>query len=158
MIRKYSEKDKSALVNLFRLNTPQFFDPSEEKDFIHYLDYETEDYFVLEQNDQIIGCGGINYFPQQNTARLSWDMIHPDYKRQSLGKLLTEHRLKHIRKNSGIDRVVVRTTQLVYKFYERMGFQLQKVENDFWAKGFDLYQMELDVRILDVRCETRNEY
>jgi hypothetical protein len=37
----------------------------------------------------------------------------------------------------------VRTTQLVYPFYQKLGFEIRKSEPDFWAPGFDLVEMEL---------------
>ena len=37
----------------------------------------------------------------------------------------------------------LRTTQLAFQFYEKMGFELDKTKKDFWAKGFDLYQMKM---------------
>ena len=55
MIRKYTKKDKSVLIELLRQNTPQYFDPSEESEFEYYLDSEVEDYFVYENNTKIIG-------------------------------------------------------------------------------------------------------
>jgi ribosomal protein S18 acetylase RimI-like enzyme len=30
----------------------------------------------------------------------------------------------------------------VYKFYEKQGFELMEVKEDFWAKGFDMYMMK----------------
>lgn len=39
--------------------------------------------------------------------------------------------------------IVVRTTQLVYGFYEKRSFKLEKVEKDYWAKNYDFYQMQL---------------
>jgi len=32
MIRRYSHKDKIKVIDLFRRNTPKYFDPSEEAD------------------------------------------------------------------------------------------------------------------------------
>lgn len=141
MIRLYNHSDKSELINLIRLNTPNYFHPSEEKDFIHYLDNEIEDYFVLEENGKIIGTGGINYFPEKKLARLSWDMVHPNYHGKGLGSEITKFRIDHIRKNTVINAIEVRTSQLVFKYYQKMGFELEKIEKDYWAKGFDLYQM-----------------
>ncbi|RDV13836.1 N-acetyltransferase [Pontibacter diazotrophicus] len=143
MIRAYTSKDKEELVALLRLNTPQYFDESEEADFIEYLDNRLEDYFVVEDNREIIGSGGINYFPESKLACISWDMVHPNFQGRGVGKQLTLHRIEHIKKNPAINLIVVRTTQLVYKFYEKMGFDLEKTEKDFWAKGFDLYQMQM---------------
>jgi N-acetylglutamate synthase-like GNAT family acetyltransferase len=145
MIREYRKEDKKELVEILRLNTPQYFDETEEQDFIDYLDNELEDYFVVEEKGQVIGSGGVNYFPESNSARISWDMIHPDFHGKGLGKLLTLHRISHLRKTPNLKQIIVRTTQLTYKFYEKMGFELEKTEKDYWAKGFDLYQMKIDV-------------
>jgi ribosomal protein S18 acetylase RimI-like enzyme len=40
-----------------------------------------------------------------------------------------------------ITTIMVRTSQLAYKFYEKNGFILKEIEKDYWAKGFDLYSM-----------------
>ncbi|SEA20432.1 GNAT family N-acetyltransferase [Psychroflexus halocasei] len=146
MIRKYLNSDKPKIIELLRKNTPQYFDSSEEKDFEYYLDNEIEDYFVCEVNSEIIGAGGINYFTEQNLARISWDMIDPNSQGNGIGKKLTQYRINHLKEKENIELIVVRTTQLVCKFYEKMGFELEKVEKDFWAKGFDLYQMEMNIK------------
>ncbi len=143
MIRSYTSKDKQAVMALLRLNIPQNFDVSEENDFADYLDHHVEEYFVVEENGNIIGAGGINYFMDAQTARISWDMIHPDFQGKGIGTLLTKYRIDQIKKNPGIQVVVVRTTQLAYPFYEKIGFVLEKTEKDYWAKGFDLYYMTL---------------
>jgi N-acetylglutamate synthase-like GNAT family acetyltransferase len=146
MIRKYLNSDKPKIIELLRKNTPQYFDSSEEKDFENYLDNEIEDYFVYEINSEIIGAGGINYFTEQKLARISWDMIDPNSQGNGIGKKLTQYRINHLKEKENIELIVVRTTQLVCKFYEKMGFELEKIEKDFWAKGFDLYQMEMNIK------------
>jgi len=143
MIREYKHKDKLKIIELLRQNTPEYFDSSEENDFVNYLNNEIEDYFVYEENSKIIGAGGINYFPEERLARISWDMIDPKSQGNGIGKKLTQYRINHLNENPKIDLIIVRTTQLVYKFYEKMGFELEKVEKDFWAKNFDLYQMRM---------------
>lgn len=142
-IRPYIQNDKVAVIELLRSNTPTFFAPAEEKDLIAYLDKEIEDYFVVEENSKIIAAAGINYFPKEKTACISWDIIKPESQGKGIGKKLTEHRINYLNKNFKIDLIFVRTTQLVYKFYEKMGFKLMKVEKNYWAKNFDLYYMEL---------------
>ena len=134
------------MIELLSANTPDFFDLSEEKDLKVYLEKEVEDYFVVEENHELIGAGGINYFPEERTARISWDIVKPDSQGKGIGKKLTEYRLNHLKNNNKVDLIVVRTTQLVFKFYEKMGFKLMKVEKDFWAKGFDLYLMEITTK------------
>ncbi|MCX7547239.1 GNAT family N-acetyltransferase [Xanthomarina sp. F1114] len=146
MIRKYLTKDKPRLIELLRQNTPEYFDVSEEGDYINYLDNKIEDYYVYEENSIILGAGGINYFHKEKIARISWDLVASDSHGKGIGKKLTQFRIDHINKNRKIEVIVVRTTQLAYKFYEKMGFELEFVEPDFWAKHFDLYQMKLKTK------------
>ncbi|WP_313807078.1 GNAT family N-acetyltransferase [Flavobacterium sp.] len=146
MIRAYQEDDFDTLVAVLKLNVPDYFAPSEVDDFIEYLNHETEDYFVAIEAGKLIGSGGINYFYDDKTARISWDLIHPQYQGKGIGKKLLQHRLELLRNNPNIETVAVRTSQFAYPFYEKSGFVLVKTEKDFWAEGFDLYQMTLKVK------------
>lgn len=146
MIRPYKSQDKNKLIELLRFNIPEFFEVSEEEDFIDYLDNHLESYFVIEKGEGIVGSGGINYFEDEGIARISWDIIHPEYHREGYGGKLIQHRIVEIKKNKNIHLIVVRTSQLAYQFYQKMGFTLKKIEKDFWAKGFDLYQMTLSIK------------
>ena len=143
MIRAYSPEEKEHLLNLIRLNTPKYFDPSEEVGLVSYLDNETEDYFVVEENDIIIGCGGINYSEEENAVVISWDIIHPEHQGKGIGRKLLEYRINLVKENSEYKTIVVRTSQLTDKFYEKLGFKLEFIEKDYWAEGYDLYQMKL---------------
>ncbi len=147
MIRRYTKNDKPKLIELLRQNTPQYFAVSEESDFENYLDKEVEDYFVYEEKSQIIGAGGINYFLSEKLARISWDIIDPKSQGKGIGKQLAQFRINHLKKNPEIEIISVRTSQFAYKFYEKMGFELEKVEKDFWAKNFHLYQMKMKNKI-----------
>ena len=143
MIRKYTTKDKSRVLELFRLNTPNYFDASEEADFIKYLDHEVEDYFVYEQNSKILGAGGINYFLEEKVACISWDIIDPKWQGRGIGKKLIQFRINHINENPKIEIIRVRTSQYAFQFYGKMGFELDKIEKNYWAKNFDLYLMQM---------------
>lgn len=146
MIRAYTAKDKKSVIELLRLNTPVFFHPEEEQLFLDYLDHHAQNYFVVEEDGIIIGAGGINYFVEDKTARISWDMIHPDAQGRGFGSTLTQYRIDRIKENPAVEVIVVRTTQHACHFYQKLGFTLIKTEQDFWAKGFDLYQMELKIK------------
>lgn len=143
MIRPYTPADKEQLLYLLRLNTPAYFAAAEERDFAEYLEKHLEAYFVVEKGGKLIGAGGINYFPEDGVARISWDVIHPNFQGKGVGRQLLQHRINLIRQMPGIHLVIVRTTQLVYRFYEKAGFALEKTEKDFWAKDLDLYQLQL---------------
>lgn len=145
MIRPYIKDDKEKVIGLLRLNTPLYFHSSEEHDLLAYLEQDADHYFVVEEAGEIIGSGGFNLFPEQKTARISWDIIHPAHHGKGIGKQLTLYRINEIRHNHAVELITVRTTQLVYRFYEKLGFELVKTEKDFWAKGFDLYQLNMPI-------------
>ncbi|MBC5992076.1 GNAT family N-acetyltransferase [Pontibacter cellulosilyticus] len=148
MIRPYLPEDKAQLVALLQLNIPQYFAETEEADFVEYLDKHLEDYFVFEDENKILGAGGINYFYDTNLTRISWDIVHPEHQGKGIGRKLLTHRINHIKAIPSIKTIQVRTSQLVYRFYEKMGFDLELVDKDYWAKGFDLYQMKMPLNTL----------
>lgn len=145
IIRPYIVADRQALIAMLRLNTPQYFAPEEEEEFIDYLNNKREDYFVVEEAGQVIGAGGLNNFDNNTWVRISWDLVHPDFQGRGVGKALTLFRIEEVRKRTTVRLIQVRTSQLVYPFYEKLGFELEKVEKDFWAQGFDLYQMKMEI-------------
>ena len=142
-MRKYTKKDKSTLLELLRQNTPSSFSPSSSLPFINSLDHELEDYFVYEVNAKIIGAGGVNYFLDDKSARISWDIVDSKSQGRGVGKKLTQYRINHLNGISKVKIIRVRTSQHAYKFYEKMGFELEKMEKDYWAKNFDLYLMQM---------------
>jgi ribosomal-protein-alanine N-acetyltransferase len=142
-IRNYRKEDKEVVLNLFRLNVPLYFSPSEQEELLYFLDHEIELYFVLEIEGKIVGSGGINFSGDETHAKISWDFLHPEYQGKSLGTKLLKHRLDILQKMDKVKTITVRTSQLAYRFYEKSGFKLKEVVTDYWAKGFDLYRMEL---------------
>lgn len=141
-IREYKNNDRSAVINLLRLNTPKYFAFDEEADLNNYLDYEIELYYVLSLDGRIIGCGGINFADDHSIGKISWDMVHPEFQGKSLGTKLLKYRIEKLQSIESIKKISVRTSQITYKFYEKQGFHLKEVKKDFWAKGFDMYSME----------------
>ncbi|MBI1838385.1 MAG: GNAT family N-acetyltransferase [Flavobacteriia bacterium] len=142
-IRAYSASDKNEIVNLIQLNTPQYFSIEEESELIHYLDHELELYYVIEFNSKIVGSGGINFSDDKKIGKISWDILHPEFQGKSLGKKLVQYRIEQLKQIESIQKIIVRTSQLVYKFYEKQGFELQEIIENYWADGFDLYSMTL---------------
>lgn len=143
-VRPYDQVDKEPVLELLRLNTPAFFATEEEKQFLLYLENEIELYYVVELNGNIVGCGGIN-FADNKTAKISWDMLHPGHQGKSIGTALVKMRIEKLRSLPNIDTIVVRTSQHVFRFYEKQGFKLKYTIRDYWAPGFDLYFMELSI-------------
>lgn len=146
IIHPYSSQNFVDVMQLIKLSTPHYFAPEETSDFEHYLKHEIEQYFVIEVKQHIIGCGGVNFENNFTTAKISWDLIHPDYQGKGYGRLLLEHRLQLLRAMPTINCVMVRTSQHAFRFYEKSGFVLQEVQPNYWAEGYDMYMMEFPIR------------
>lgn len=144
-IKIYDQKDKDQLIQILRLNTPANFAEVEELDFLHYLENELEVFLVILCDKKIVGCGGINFVNNGKTARISWDILHPDYQRIGLGKQLLKYRINLITETYSVDEIEVRTSQMAYKFYKQQDFELIKIDRDYWAEGYDLYYMKYNV-------------
>lgn len=142
IIRSYLSNDRDSLMTIMRLNVPDYFAESEIADFEYYLTHEIDQYFVIELNGELIGGGGINIDQAGKKAKISWDLLHPEFQNQGFGRELLQYRLNLLNEMKDLERINVRTSQLVYPFYEKNGFVLKEIKKDFWAKGFDLYDMD----------------
>jgi ribosomal protein S18 acetylase RimI-like enzyme len=100
---------------------------------------------VIEKNHRIVGCGGINLNIEKQFGIISWGMIHPDFFGQKLGSQLLEHRISFLKNNYNLQKIIVRTSQLVFPFYQKHGFELKEIHPDFWSKGLDMYLMEIEL-------------
>ncbi|MEP7110570.1 MAG: GNAT family N-acetyltransferase [Ferruginibacter sp.] len=144
-IRKYHDSDINSIIDLLRLNTPDYFSPTEEKDLVDYLNNHSGNYYIIEVENKILGCGGFNLTDDAEIVRISWDIIHPQSQGKGIGSELTKFRIQRIKEIEGIKTISVRTSQLVYKFYERFGFEIKEIARNYWADGFDLYRMDCDI-------------
>lgn len=144
-IRTYNTSDKVRVIELFRLNTPAYFSPNEEKDLVFYLENELEAYYLLEHENVVVGCGGINFSDNKERAIISWDFIHPDMQGKGFGTALLRYRIEQIKNIHSVKIITVRTSQMAFKFYEKSGFVLKEIVKDYWDKGFDLYRMAKDI-------------
>lgn len=140
-IREYKAADKDNVIAILKLNVPAYFAESEIKDLEDYLENNLEKYFVAVIENQIIGAGGINFEDNGKTAKISWDFIDPKFHGKGLGQSLLKYRIDLVKSIDNSITIMVRTSQLAYKFYEKNGFILQEIEKDYWAKGFDLFNM-----------------
>ncbi|HEX8574826.1 MAG TPA: GNAT family N-acetyltransferase [Flavobacterium sp.] len=140
-IRAYTPLDETALLQILKLNIPTYFAETEINDLKVYLNTKVESYFVVELNNQIVGSGGINFLDNYQEARISWDVIDPEYQGRGIGKELLNYRLEILKSMESIKIISVRTSQLVYRFYEKNGFVVKEKIKDYWAEGFDMYTM-----------------
>lgn len=147
-IRKHRESDRERILELLRLNTPEYFSPDEEEDLVYYLDNHADNYYVLEISNIIVGCGGFNLSEDGETGRISWDIIDTRYQGKGYGSILTKFRIEKMKEIDTIKTISVRTSQLVYPFYEKFGLKIREIVKDYWAEGFDLYRLDSTIDLI----------
>ncbi|MCS3552932.1 MULTISPECIES: GNAT family N-acetyltransferase [unclassified Sphingobacterium] len=143
LIRAYELRDRDVVLNIMQENIPAYFAQDEKEDLKYYLDFEMQQFFVLEVDNRVVACSGITVEPEENRAVICWDMVLPAEQGKGYGKKLLEHRIAILKELKTIDRIIVRTSQRTYLFYQKNGFVLNQIVKDYWAKDFDLYSMEL---------------
>ena len=147
-IREYRAEDKNRIIAVLRLNTPAFFSPSEEDDLIFYLDNYAQNYFVVEVDGVIEACGGFNLSDDGEIGKISWDIVNPQCQGKGIGTALTQYRIDKLKNMEGIKIISARTSQHVFKFYEKFGLELREIIKDYWAEGFDLYRLDNEIQLL----------
>lgn len=124
-IRPYLPRDRDACLAVFDSNAPEFFTVGQRPAFEDFLDGTdldgtTRAYFVMEQDGAILGCGG--YVLGNADAHLMWGMIHRDWHKRGLGRLLLMFRLREIGK-AGAAMVRVEAPTRIAPFFERLGLK-----------------------------------
>jgi ribosomal-protein-alanine N-acetyltransferase len=151
-IRPYVPADRAACLAIFEGNMPRYFALGEWSDFARWLDAQdagqlaypenlAEPYFVVEDNRQVIACGGFCAHRRQLVVGLAWGMVRHDLHRQGIGRTLLEHRLQLAHTHYPAYAVVLDTSQHSYPFFERLGFRVMRIIPDGYGPGLDRYDM-----------------
>ncbi|MCT4639464.1 MAG: GNAT family N-acetyltransferase [Bacteroidales bacterium] len=145
MIREYRVSDREELLDVFKLNIPKYFDPKEVDDFLEYLDDHGDTYLTIEKDNKIVGGVGYIFNDSDKSGQITWIFLHPEYTDHGLGKQAVEHCITLLKSNSEIVKLVVTTSQLAFRFFEKFGFNLIRTEKDYWGSGLDLFLMEIQL-------------
>ena len=122
IIRSAQKQDFKFLSKIFSLNVPKYFDKKELDDFKKYFNSKNlESYFIIESQGKIVGGGGYAY-ENMKTARICWLFIDPNYHGFGFGKKLVNYCIKILKNNRKLSVIEVETSNLTYKFYEKLKF------------------------------------
>jgi N-acetylglutamate synthase-like GNAT family acetyltransferase len=150
-IKSYLPEYKQALLNIFISNMPLYFAEEELPLFDAFLDRDALDrgtYNIIFKDNEIVGCGGIALNPATKYTNephviMTWGMVDNKHHKEGFGKELLLHRIEQAKELYPGIKIALGTTQHTYQFFEKYGFKTVFYEKDHWAKGLDLYQMEL---------------
>ena len=156
IIREFVKADKEECIKAFKSNVPVYFTEDEVNDFERFLDtYSTQlikttirrtYYYVVVLDAKIIGSGGFGDKENNGVISLAWGLIHTNYHKKGFGKKLFLYRLEKLKHLYVNPQVVLDTTQHTYTFFEKMGFVITKITEDFYTKGMHRYDMILETK------------
>ena len=145
IIRTAQKQDFKFLSKIFSLNIPKYFDKKELNDFKKYFNSKNlESYFIIESQGNVVGGGGYAY-ENMKTARICWLFIDPNYHGFGFGKKLVNYCIKILKNNRRLNVIEVETSNLTYKFYEKLNFKIVYIKKDYWPNNDDLYFMKIDL-------------
>ena len=142
--RSYRASDQARILKIFESNCPKYFDPNDKKYLIEFLEnWTNEDYLVVINNGNIIGCGG--HYVKEDSFGIAWVM----FERESIGHrhlLNTSDQFygkieDNIRKENLVLPIKVNTTQLMEKLFNRYGFKTYEIIENGFGDGLDEYKM-----------------
>ncbi len=140
-IRLYTEEDYLPCLGIFDSNVPGYFAVTERIEFEQFLRMPNADFFVVEREGIVIGCGGC--YVRDAVGRLCWGMIDNASHRRSVGSALLAWRLDRLFLDHGVSKTGLDTSQLSAPFFSRFGFEVDRVEQDGYAPGIDCVSMHL---------------
>lgn len=147
-LRPYTPSDKTTCLAIFQANTPQFFAVHEQAEFADFLDRQPCPYFVVEQNDEIVGCGGYFVHEPKRIVGLTWGMVRQELHQRGIGKYLLLARLHDVCNQNVIDddhpmTVLMDTSQHSKGFFEKFGFVVTHFTENGYAPGLHRYELAL---------------
>ena len=142
VIRYFDNADKAQLMKIFNLNVPIYFAAGEANDFDQYLKCHSQTYLTVEDRGEIIGGTGYYIDHLDGSGRITWIFFHPMAKGNGLGREVVNYCLKILKAHPSVKKLVVSTSQYAFKFFEKFGYELVKIEKEYWGPGLDLYLME----------------
>jgi N-acetylglutamate synthase-like GNAT family acetyltransferase len=156
VIRAYNKNDKGSCLAAFKSNVPKYFTEEEMGDFENFLvrienvDVDNNSithYFVVEYDQNVIGCGGFGDKDGKEIITLAWGLIHNKFHNKGYGKALLVYRLEQIKQLYPELPLVLDTTQYSHSFFEKYGFRTIKITKNYYCIGMHRYDMEFKASI-----------
>ena len=138
----YKNKYFDKCLLIFKTNIPVFFDPQEEELFRHYLLQESINYYILfNKKNRLVAAGGYGYNKTTKSVDLTWGLVNFKLHNKGFGTALMNYRLNQINREFQNIRITLNTSQKTFEFYEKFGFQTQKITKNYYGIGLDRYDM-----------------
>ena len=144
-LRPYTGAERERCMAIFQSNIPPYFFQNEEKAFADFLDVPNCPYYVAERSGEIVGCGGYWIDTEKQMAGMVWGMVRRDRQKDGVGTFLLLNRLQGIAIQLTNCTVHLDTSQHTFTFFQKFGFDVQKISENYYGEGLHRYDMTLQI-------------
>lgn len=143
-IREYTVHDRQPCIDIFTSNIPDFFIEVEIPEFKSFLDTNALGaYWVLENADDIIACGGIG--TRGSEGRLHFGMVKREWHRKGIGSTLLKFRLAKLIGNPSVEAISLDTSQHNPKFFGKFGFRETSIQENYYGPSLHRHDMRWEL-------------
>src|SRR5688572_18846163 len=133
-VREYDPADLDACAAIYRSNLHEFL-PDTLELFVDHLTQPFSYFLVIESQNQICACGGLDINAEANDSGLTFGMVRRDLHHCGIGSLLTLARLALLDGEHDPAFVGLETTLAVEGFYRRFAFERLSNPEQRYAGG-----------------------
>ncbi|MDB6075092.1 MAG: family N-acetyltransferase [Verrucomicrobiaceae bacterium] len=144
-IRDYTPADREACEAVYASNIPGAYPESILEECATFLDEGTSYHLVVEQEGEVIGCGGLELRGEGPYAHLVFGFIHKDFQRKGFGTTLLAARLSLVEHEGQTMTLHVEAGAEVAPLYARIGFELADVKVNRYGPGQDSGHLVLKI-------------
>lgn len=151
-IKTYTLTDKEYIIEIFKSNCPKYFDSNDLPDLIDFLDnYADHNFKVLLYKNEIIGCGGYYVNHANKVFGIAWVMFkrfsvgHSNFRK--IAALFFNHTLNNIEDEKLDFDIIINTTQLLEKTFNRFDFRTEKIIKKGFGANLDHYVMRRKLKL-----------
>jgi GNAT superfamily N-acetyltransferase len=144
-IREYTPEDLQACLTVYHSNEGQFFPTGRVDEFTGFLERGTSYFLVVEHENEVVGCGGLELSGDGPWAWFMHGMIHKDRQNRGLGTTLLAARLSLLEPEGQPMVVRLRAGTAAASFYDRFGFALHSVTQNHFGPGEHGGNLELKI-------------
>ncbi len=149
-LRPIVGRDHSDCLAIYRANFEQGLIPDHyEPEFLETLEDPDTLTLLMQDGDDVVGCGSIHYLGSHAQAHLAFGLIHPSRQRRGYGSRLLVARIALLRENHGNTTVTLCATENSVGFYEKVvGFHQFSRETDKHGNRFHWLELHLTRELL----------
>jgi N-acetylglutamate synthase-like GNAT family acetyltransferase len=141
--RPYDTSDRSACLEIFDANCPDFFAPNERQDYNRFLENVPDDYVVCEGDGMVMGAFGL-LAHSANSKTLSWILLDPQTQGMGVGSKIME-RVIQLGQASETKTVRIAASHKSAPFFARFGATTLSTTKEGWGPGMDRIDMLLSL-------------